>query len=104
MTTLKNRVMLRVYALFAMRFALSPFGLRALGLLSAILTISLSVSVRHVLMNMPAIYDLPALITFHTEAFRHTTLIVQTATLAGLALLFFVARDAFKLSFGKLSF
>lgn len=104
MSTLKNRIMLRVYALFALRFALSPLGLRALGLLAAIATILLSVSVRHVLMNMPAPYDLPALLTFHTQAFLHTTLLVQAATLAAVSLCLFVIRDAFKVASGRLSF
>ncbi|HYF10468.1 MAG TPA: hypothetical protein VD967_02580 [Candidatus Paceibacterota bacterium] len=104
MSTLKNRIMLRVYALFALRFALSPLGLRALGLLAAIFTISLSVSVRHVLRNMPAPYDLPALLAFHTEAFLNTSLLVQVATLAGIALCLFVVRDAFKVASGRLSF
>ena len=96
--------MLRVYALFALRFALSPLGLRVLGLLAAIATISLSVSVRHVLRNMPAPYDLPALLTFHTQAFLHTSLLVQVATLVALALAIFTMRDTVRLSSGRLSF
>jgi len=104
MSTLKNRIMLRVYALFALRFALSPLGLRALGLLAAVFTILFSVSVRHVFMNMPAAYDLPALLTFHAQAFLHTSLLVQVATLATISLCLFVVRDALKVASGRLSF
>ncbi|MCE9643645.1 hypothetical protein K8Q93_00110 [Candidatus Parcubacteria bacterium] len=104
MSTLKNRIMLRVYALFALRFALSPLGLRTLGLFTAVFTILFSVSVRHIFMNMPTLYDFPALFTFHAQAFLHTSLLVQIASLATVGLCLFVVRDAFKVASGRLSF
>lgn len=93
MFTLTQRIMFRIYALALARFALSGTGMRLLGLAAALGTISASVSVKNVLLNMPSLYNLPALLTFHTDAFLHTSILVQAASLAALALLIASAKN-----------
>jgi hypothetical protein len=78
-----TEVMLRVERIFFLRKFAAPF----IFFIAATLIIVSTVSVQHVVANMPAVFDVGALIKFFASAFAHTQSVVQFALVAGFAFL-----------------
>jgi len=51
-----------------------------------------TVSVSHVIANMPAVVDIPAVMRFFAAAFAHTDVVVKSALVAGLVFLLFTLK------------
>ncbi|HEY9480989.1 MAG TPA: hypothetical protein VIR98_02025 [Candidatus Paceibacterota bacterium] len=83
MAIVMNEVMKRVNRIFLLRRAAVPL----VFLLAAVVMVLSTVSVSHVIANMPAVFDLKAVVAFFASAFAHTQMIVQLALVAGSAFL-----------------
>jgi hypothetical protein len=82
---LKRSIMRRVYFIYAIRTIFSKKSLKFIpaALVAAELTPFLPfVSVRHVIINMPAITNLKDLYSFHVSAFMNTELIIQISIIS----------------------
>lgn len=92
---IRRHVMRRVYALYYARLLKKPVTrLGAVGALGAV--IASSVSVTNVVMNAFAVGGLTQLATFVAVAFVGTSLVVQSAAIALVAMVGWFAFDAFK--------
>ncbi len=79
MTILMNEVMTRVRRIFLLR----RLALPSVFALVAVAVIASTVSVSHVIANMPAFIDIPAVAAFLARAFAHTDVVVKSALVAG---------------------
>lgn len=82
---LKKKIMRQVYFVYAWRMLFSPNGLRMLILavfIAEISPFSPYLSLRHIIANMPPLYNLKAVLAFHVSAFIHTQFIVQISLIA----------------------
>jgi hypothetical protein len=93
---LKKEIMRRVYFIFAIRKLITPFNLEIAGLAFLSAAIVAEVSIKHVLMNMPRLTDLPQVYQFSVSAFINTRFITQVAVVAMLALSIIFVREAVK--------
>ncbi|HEY0908083.1 MAG TPA: hypothetical protein VGE35_01910 [Candidatus Paceibacterota bacterium] len=75
--------MRKVRTIFLMRRLVAPFAFLAV----AVAVIVSTVSVSHVIENMPTIADFQATFNFFASAFAHTDVIVKSALVAGLVFL-----------------
>ena len=83
----------RIRRINALRAVISVPVFSSLVLLLSLWGISREVWVAKVIANMPAISDLPAVASFFGNAFLHTDLIVQAATVIALAALIWLAHE-----------
>ena len=95
MSALQQRVMRRVYAIWALRKISSPAFLRAYIAVALLLQVFSGVSIVSVIHNATYTSSKLAIIDFFARAFLHTNLIVQSL-LVGLAILMvWFVRDMF---------
>lgn len=80
MTVLANQIMKRVRTIFLMRRLVAPFAFFAAALVVTVSTVSVS----HVIENMPELVNIQALFSFFASAFAHTDIIVKSALVAGI--------------------
>ncbi len=83
MTVIANNIMRKVRTIFLVRRLVAPFAFLA----AAVAVIVSTVSVSHVIENMPTIADMQAMFNFFASAFAHTDVIVKSALVAGLVFL-----------------
>lgn len=74
-----NHIMKKVRTIYLMRRLAAPF----VFLVAATAVVVSTVSVSHVIANMPAIIDIPAVARFFAAAFAHTDIVVKSALVAG---------------------
>ena len=74
-----NEIMRKVRRVFLLRRLAAPFAF----LVAATAVVASTVSVSHVIANMPAIVDIPAVMHFLVAAFAHTDIVVKSALVAG---------------------
>jgi len=103
MIAIKNEIMKRVRRIFLIRRVGTPLAF----LVVSTVIIASTVSVSHVLANMPEFGNMEAVIRFYTSAFVHTQFIVKCALVAGIAFLVVTLKGALEtvrvsLSFGKM--
>lgn len=97
MTVITNNVMKKVRIIFLMRRLLLPLTFFTV----AIVTILSTVSISHVIENMPVIVNMEAVIRFFVFAFAHTEIVVKSALVAGTVFLGFTLKgliDSIRLS------
>lgn len=75
--------MKKVRTVFLMRRLVAPFAIFAV----AAAVVASTVSVSHVIANMPTAADMQAFLRFFASAFAHTDIIVKSALVAGIAFL-----------------
>lgn len=92
MTLLANNIMKKVRMIFLMRRLVTPFAFFA----AALVVLVSSVSVSHVVQNMPTVVDIQAVLKFFASAFAHTDLIVKSALVAGMLFLGITCRGLFQ--------
>lgn len=83
MTVLADNIMRKVRTIFLMRRLVAPFVFLA----AAIIVVASTVSVSHVIDNMPTVANVQAMFNFFASAFAHTDIIVKSALVAGLVFL-----------------
>jgi hypothetical protein len=88
MAIVLNEVMKRVDRIFLIRRLAAPLAF----LLAATAVVCSTVSVSHVIANMPAVFNVGAVVTFFAAAFAHTQSAVQIALVAGIAFLLWTVR------------
>jgi hypothetical protein len=79
MTAIANEVMKKVRKVFLVRKLVAPFAF----LVAASAVIASTVSVSHVIANMPSFVDVPAVAQFIAAAFAHADVVVKSALVAG---------------------
>jgi len=79
MTLLANQVMAKVRTVFLLRRLAAPFAF----LIIAAAVVGSTVSIGHVISNMPNFVDIPAVAAFLARAFAHTDVVVKSALVAG---------------------
>ncbi|HEU5114334.1 MAG TPA: hypothetical protein VFT82_01050 [Candidatus Paceibacterota bacterium] len=92
-----NQIMKKVRMIFLMRRLAAPF----VFLVAASVVVASTVSVSHVIANMPALLDIPAVMRFFAAAFAHTDVVVKCALVAGTLFLVVTLKgvvDSFKFS------
>ena len=90
MTAIKNEVMKRVRKVFLLRRIAAPF----VFLVAAAIVVASTVSVSHVIANMPTLADIQAVASFLAAAFAHADVVVKCALVAGLASLIVTLKGA----------
>ncbi|MDE1875130.1 MAG: hypothetical protein KGI79_01560 [Patescibacteria group bacterium] len=75
--------MKKVRTIFLMRKLAAPF----VFLVVAAGVVASTVSIPHVIANMPAVADIPAVARFYAAAFAHTDVVVKSALVAGILFL-----------------
>jgi hypothetical protein len=75
-----NEIMKKVRTIFLLRKLAAPFTVFAASIVIVISTVSVS----HVIANMPEILDIQAVIKFFVTAFAHTDIVIKSALVAGL--------------------
>jgi len=89
---IQKTVMRRIYAIRLMKLVVAPLAALA-ALLVALWGIGREVWVAKVLENMPALSDVPGILTFGTTAFIQTDLIVQTLSVLFIAAILWLASE-----------
>jgi hypothetical protein len=87
----RKKVMRNVYAIYLWRQITGVFGMKIVALGACFAVISANVSIKHVMTNMPAFWNVKEMFSFTTHAFINTELAVQifcTAFLVVLTVLF----------------
>ncbi len=79
MTLLAHEIMKKVRRIYVLR----KFALPALFFLGTLFVLISTVSVSHVIANMPTVSDIQAVINFFVAAFAHTDVVVKCALVAG---------------------
>ncbi|MEN9622117.1 MAG: hypothetical protein RLZZ67_551 [Candidatus Parcubacteria bacterium] len=79
MTVITNSIMKKVRVIFLMRRLVTPFAF----LSAAVVVLVSTVSVSHVIQNMPTLIDVHAVVKFFALAFAHTDVVVKSALVAG---------------------
>ncbi len=79
MTVLADNIMKKVRTIFLMRRLVTPFAFFSAALVVLVSTVSVS----HVIDNMPTIFEVGAVFRFFALAFAHTDLIVKSVLVAG---------------------
>jgi hypothetical protein len=92
MTVLANNIMKRVRMIFLMRRLVTPFAF----LSAAVVILVSTVSVSHVVQNMPTLVDVQAVVKFFALAFAHTDVVVKSALVAGTLFLGFTLKGLFE--------
>ncbi|MBX4209225.1 hypothetical protein KW799_00795 [Candidatus Parcubacteria bacterium] len=95
--------MKKVRTIFFIRRLAAPFAF----LIAASAVIASTVSISHVIANMPAVVDIPAVMRFFAAAFAHADVIVKSALVAGTLFLLMTLKGAiesFRLSRVSASF
>src|SRR3989344_6807980 len=92
---LKTKVMRRVYMITYLRRGLSPFALKCYASLALLWGVGRVVCVARVIENAPGLAHPMLNLSFFTNAFTHTHLVVQGLSLAILAFGIFLVRDLF---------
>ncbi len=82
--------MKKVRTIFLLRRLAAPF----VFLVAAVAIVGSTVSVSHVIANMPAIVDIPAVMRFFAAAFAHTDIVVKSALVAGTVFLIMTLKGA----------
>lgn len=82
--------MIKVRRIFLIRKLAAPF----VFLVAAAVVVGSTVSVSHVLANMPAALDIPAVMRFFAAAFAHADVIVKSALVAGTLFLLMILKGA----------
>ncbi|HVT75226.1 MAG TPA: hypothetical protein VHD69_02340 [Candidatus Paceibacterota bacterium] len=85
-----ENVMVKVRKVFLIRRLAAPF----VFLVAASAVVASTVSVSHVLANMPAALDIPAVARFLVAAFAHTDVLVKSALVAGTLFLLMTLKGA----------
>lgn len=83
MTLLAREIMKKVRIVFLLRRLAAPF---IFFVIATALIVS-TVSVSHVIANMPTVFDIQAVVAFFAAAFAHTDVVVKCALVAGLVFL-----------------
>lgn len=97
MTIIANNIMKRVRLIFLMRRLVTPFVFFTAAFVVLVSTVSIS----HVIQNMPALVDIQAVIKFFVASFAHTDIIVKSALVAGTVFLSFTLKgiiESFRIS------
>ena len=83
MTILANEIMKKVRRIFLLRRLAAPGAF----LVIAAAVVGSTVSVSHVIANMPTLADVGAVMQFMVAAFAHTDVVVKSALVAGVVFL-----------------
>lgn len=79
MTIITDNIMKKVRIIFLMRRLVTPFVFFTAACVVFVSTVSIS----HVIQNMPALVDIQAILKFFAASFVHTDVIVKSALVAG---------------------
>lgn len=93
---IERAVMRRVYTISLLRLLVSPGAIAAVVCVAALWGIGREVWVARIIENAPAANDLFSLGRFYLAAFGNTHLTVQVLTLATLASMIYLVREAAK--------
>lgn len=88
MTVIANEIMKKVRLVFLLRRLAAP----VVFLVAASAVVASTVSVSHVIANMPSFVDIPAVMRFVAAAFAHTDVVVKSALVAGTLFLVLVLK------------
>jgi hypothetical protein len=92
-SSLHRQVMRRVYAVYLYRIATSVTALRLYATVFFAAVLTTSVSISHVVANMPAVTDVGAWYQFNVAAFSHTELSVKFLLVSIALLALWLLRD-----------
>ena len=92
MTIIADNIMKKVRMIFLVRRLVTPFAFFAAAFVVLVSTVSIS----HVIQNMPAIVDIQAVLKFFAASFVHTDVIVKSALVAGTIFLSFTLKGIFE--------
>ena len=93
---LKESIMSRVRFIYRMKSVATPLVAKFAVFASLVAIAGFSVSLPNVLRNMPSLLDIGNFAHFFVAAFINTKFVVQAMSLGTCAVLFFMARDIFK--------
>lgn len=83
-----NEIMKKVRTIFLLRRLAAPFVV----FVASIVIVTSTVSVSHVIANMPEIFDIQAVVKFFVAAFAHTDIVIKSALVAGLVFMILTLR------------
>ena len=84
--------MKKVRTIFLLRRLAAPFVV----FVASIVIVTSTVSVSHVIANMPEIFDIRATFKFFVEAFAHTETLIKSALVAGLVFSILTLKGVFE--------
>lgn len=90
---ISNRIMRRVYVMFVLRKAISPYAVRTYAISISLAGVFSLVSIGNVIANMPALSDISGLTVFMLSALLHTETLVQFLIFGTITVGIWLARD-----------
>lgn len=93
-----KRIMRRIYAIYLWHRLINPMMLKVYVVIAFVAVLSASVSISHVIANMPAVTNFSEWYQFNIAAFNHTELSVKVLLASVIMLGIWLLRDLIKTS------